>query len=286
MNLSHSIRAVVVAFALIVCSAQAGLSVEKFFPEIEWREVADSLYMAKINDPVYVRSGSRTSVVVKFDSTRYRFEAFHYSSESDRKLLTVEEWMNKTGALVVFNAGQYFEDYEHMGLLVKNGMNLGTKLISKWKGLLVQRLYDHGPSRAKLLDLKFDEADTSGKSYQFAVQSLMLFDRTGARRVRKSDLVANRTILGVDIDGNILLFITEGGYTLWEVGILLKKIGLNVTHAMSLDGGFQSQLAVKTPKLQYVQYGKWAPQAFVAGLAVPGIRLKIPAVIAVFPFRP
>jgi uncharacterized protein YigE (DUF2233 family) len=251
-------------------------------PAIQWKEIQLGLSVAEIQDPVYSRIGSCTTVIVKVDARRYRFEAFQYAAQSLSGPLSVEEWAQETGALMVFNAGQYYENYKHMGLLVKNGTNIGTRLISQWKGLFVENPSQDSVAPVSLLDLDFDKADTSGGTYPFAVQSLMLFDREGTKRVRKSDWIANRTVVATDWEGAVYVFCTEGGYTLWEAAGFIRDLGLGLKHAMTLDGGYQSQLAINTPYFTSVTYGKWAIQGSMSIIPMPGFKMKLPAVIAVF----
>ena len=252
---------------------------------IQWKEIQPGLLVAEIYDPVYNRIGSPNTLVLKIDTVRYRFEAFQFAAHSLERPLSVEEWSKKTGAPVVFNAGQYYENYRHMGLLVKNGSNLGTRLIAQWKGLFVENPSQGNSAPVSLLDLEFDQADTSGGAYSFAVQSLMLFDREGSKRIRKSDWVANRTIVAMDWGNTAYVFCTEGGYTLWELAGFIRELGLGLKHAMTLDGGYQSQLAINTPSLTHAMYGKWAIQGGISLIPMPGFKTKLPAVIAVFPRR-
>ncbi len=252
-------------------------------PSIAWSEAADGVRFGRIEDTTYVRNGSKTSVVLKIDSTKYRFEAFRFGEGDTSDPLTVEEWSGKTGAPVVFNAGQYYESLNPMGLLIKDGLNLGTPFIPNWKGLFVEKESPDGSPCVALLDLKYDTADLTGQSYRFALQSLMLFDRKGDLRVRRSDLVANRTILATGKDGSVFVFYSEGGYTLWEYALFIRDLDLGVEQAIVLDGGYQSQIAVRFPSLSYLAYGKWVPQNSMAGISVPGIRIKLPAIVAVVP---
>jgi len=274
---------VCILFLYIFSLNQNALASDSGADSLQWDEIQSGLHMAVIKDPVYCRVGSKITTVVKIDPERFRFEAFQYSAESLNGPLTIEDWSRKTGAPVVFNAGQYYENLKHMGLLIKNGVNLGTPLISRWKALFVENSAETGSGQVSLLDLEFENADASGRTYSFAVQSLMLFDRTGAKRVRQSDWVANRTILATDWKGMVYVFCTQGGYTLWEAADFIKKLGLQLKHAMNLDGGYQSQLTINTPYFTYTSYGRWVIQGNKTGLSMPGVKLKLPAIIAVFP---
>jgi len=71
---------------------------------------------------------------------------------------------------------------------------------------------------------------------------------------------------------------SEGGYTLYEFAGLLKAAPLRLTHAMSMDGGQEAQLCVRTPRFHYASFGHWDENE---DPAEPGGRVPLPAVIAI-----
>ena len=66
---------------------------------------------------------------------------------------------------------------------------------------------------------------------------------------------------------------SEGGYTLWEFGQLIRRAPLGLSHAMSMDGGREAELCVRAPGFEY---NSFTPTAAGGDQAVP-----LPAVIAV-----
>jgi hypothetical protein len=103
----------------------------------------------------------------------------------------------------------------------------------------------------------------------------MLFDQTGALRIRKSALIANRTAVAEDKDGRLLVFTTEGGYTLHEFARLLRDEPLHLSHAMSMDGGSEARLCVKASGFRYSSFGHWDdgkdPAAAALSVALPAV---------------
>jgi hypothetical protein len=97
--------------------------------------------------------------------------------------------------------------------------------------------------------------------------------------VRKSDRVANRTLVGEDSQGRLLVITSEGGYTLWEMAQLLRAGPLDLTHAMSMDGGAESKMLVKHRDFAWASFGPWD------GEDAGGLRADapLPAVVAVYP---
>jgi len=171
-----------------------------------------------------------------------------------------------------------------MGWFIKDGKNLGTSVVKGWKGLLAAHPTRCGLPTATVIDL--DEHPYSLQSLPFtvAVQSLMLFDARGKLRTRKSNRVANRTVVAEDQRGRILVICTEGGYTLWEMSMLLQEGPLEIRRAMVLDGGFETQMVVCSGSFSYKLYGKWS-SGDSGGWSLPGIRRPLPSVISVDPVR-
>ncbi|MBI4776510.1 MAG: phosphodiester glycosidase family protein [Deltaproteobacteria bacterium] len=249
---------------------------------VRWKQLLPGLFFDHIYDPKYCRKGSRYTAALLIDPSRYKFEAFHFTQSKEQALLDAGQWREYLDALVVFNAGQYYDDLKHMGLLVKDGKNYGTPFNRRWKGLFVQTGESEGLSVARILDLQFLQGDPSGGSYSFAVQSYMLLDHLGNVRIRESERIANRTALASLKDGRIVVLCTEGGYTLHDFTGFIADLDLDLHNAMGLDGGHQAQLVVKTPEFLYETYGSWSSGAPVKNVSIP-IQLRIPAVIAIFP---
>jgi hypothetical protein len=107
-----------------------------------------------------------------------------------------------------------------------------------------------------------------------------LFDRSGGLRVRKSERIANRTVVGVDERGWLVVCVSEGAYTLSDFGLLLMRSPLKITHAMSMDGGLESELVVRAGSLRYATFGDWPPDREPTA---PGALVPLPTVITLEP---
>jgi hypothetical protein len=104
----------------------------------------------------------------------------------------------------------------------------------------------------------------------------MLFDRAGDTRVRRSDRIANRTVVGVDEHGWLVVCVSEGAYTLSDFAEVLTRSPLKLTHAMSMDGGLEAELVVKAPGLRYASFGDWPKDR---DPTAPGALVPLPTVI-------
>ncbi len=247
-----------------------------------WRTPTPGLEVRTMDGGAVTRKGSPAVTVVRVDPSLWRVDVFHHAA-SGEKPADVEAWMQRTGATVMFNAGQYYPNRVPMGLFIKDGKNLGTPILKHWKGLLVaEPAGAPGAPRADILDLQFDAFDPAASPYRTAVQSFMLIDRTGARRVRRSEWHANRTILATDDRARLLVLHTEGACTLWELAGWIHGSDLAIRHALSLDGGFESQLSIQAGSFSYVSRGGWHVDDR-GDHSMPGVRMPLPAAIGLFP---
>jgi hypothetical protein len=133
---------------------------------------------------------------------------------------------------------------------------------------------------AAVLDLTVPEDQGRSTHYAHAVQSMMLFDRRGEVRVRRSERTAPRTVVAMERSGKLIVMVTEGSYTLWDLADLLRNGGWGLVSAMALDGGREANLAVAAGAVRYASY-----QAESDGERDPYFResVTLPAVVAVRP---
>jgi len=233
-----------------------------------WHAIAPGVEFATVRGEPYCRSGSSTIAVLRFDPERIRLRVLHYTSLPGKTPAQIATWLDHTQALAVLNAGQYYPDYSYMGLLVSDGHKVSAKMHPAFQALLVaeprdtskHRRHDgHGdrrPLQAMVLDLDRDTLDMRS-GWSEVAQSFMLFDRQGETRVRRSDQVANRTVVAEDHDGRMVVVTSEGGYTLRDFATVLKEAPLGLTQAMAMDGGHEAQLCVRAGNFRYASFGRW-----------------------------
>ena len=243
-----------------------------------WRMLREGMEFATLRGDPYCRQGSSEIAVLRLDPEIVRLRVHHYTRAADGAPLSIVEWQRHTGALAVFNAGQYYPDLSYMGLLVCDGVRVSRKLHPDFKAALVASPPSGQPA-ARVLDLEREPLDPRAPGWREVAQSFMLFDHGGRLRIRKSDLVANRTVVGQDAKGRILVITSEGGYTLWDFARLLREAPLELSHAMSMDGGYEAELCVSVPPFHYASFGQWKGSGDVSD--APGARVPLPAVITV-----
>ena len=242
-----------------------------------FKSIGPGLEFAFMRGDPYCRSGSSQIAVMRIDPARARLRVHHYTREPDRKPLNILEWRQRTAALAVFNAGQYYPDFSYMGLLLSGGEIVSGRVHPSYQGALVASPIT-GAYRARVLDLATDPINPKTPAWKEVAQSFMLFDRSGKIRTRKSNQIANRTVVAEDRHGRVLVITTEGAYTLHELASLLMASPFHLSHGLSMDGGHEAELCVEAGKFRYASFGPWdgAPDADAVGARVP-----LPAVVSV-----
>lgn len=253
-----------------------------------WHSIAPGVEFATMRGEPYCRSGSSTIAVLRFDPERIRLRVLHYTSLPGKIPAQIATWLDHTQALAVLNAGQYYPDYSYMGLLVSDGHKVSAKMHPAFQALLVAEPRDssrhrghgvrgdHRPLQAMVLDLDRDSLDMRW-GWREVAQSFMLFDREGETRVRRSDQVANRTVVAEDRDGRMVVVTSEGGYTLRDFATVLKEAPLGLTQAMAMDGGHEAQLCVRAGNFRYASFGRW--RAEDQKPAAWDVQVPLPAVV-------
>jgi hypothetical protein len=243
-----------------------------------WRELAPGLEFAIFRGDPYCRRGSAALAVMRLDPERVRLRVHHYTQAKDVEPPDVVQWQRRTQAIAVFNAGQFYPDYAYMGLLASGGRWFSRQPHMGYHAVLVADR--HGPGvGGRVLDLTAIPTAPESLAWNEIAQSYMLFDSAGTLRVRRSERIANRTIVGEDHLGRLVVVVSEGAYTLADIAFVLQNSTLRLRHAMSMDGGRESELVVAHRGFRYASFGQWKstdehPAAVTA-------RVPLPAVITV-----
>ncbi|HEY2954790.1 MAG TPA: phosphodiester glycosidase family protein [Candidatus Eisenbacteria bacterium] len=243
---------------------------------LHWKALRPGLEFTTLSGGPYCRRGSSRIALLRLDPARVSVRVHHFGLAPERRPLDVVEWQRVTHADAVFNAGQFLPDWSYMGLLVCGGQVVSSRLHPTFKAALVAGPLDGG-SAARVLDLEREPLEPDHLRWREVAQSFMLLDRSGRIRVRQSDKVANRTAVGEDRRGRLVVFTTEGGYTLDDLAHLIKGSPLQISHAMAMDGGNEAQLCVAVGSFRYASLGG-RTRAAAAGEPADA---PLPAVISV-----
>jgi phenylalanyl-tRNA synthetase alpha subunit len=217
--------------------------------------------------PIYMVSIGRCYRRDAIDATHYPIFHQFEGLAVDRGLTLAD----LKGTLLHVMRALYGPDRRHLGLLRRQGQDLGGNRHGSWMGVLVFDPREPNLPPATLLDLSRPEDQLLEPRYETAVQSMMLFDRAGEIRVRKTDRIARRSAVALDETGRVLLLVTEGSYTLWETGSLLQESGWGLVQALALDGGNEATLIVNANRVHYRTFENDAESTYPALVTLPSI---------------
>ncbi len=260
---------VAVAVGLFMVSRDAGRP--------HWRALRPGVEFGTLRGEPWCRGGSAAIAALRLDPARVRIRVHHYRRERVTHPPDIVAWQKRTGALAVFNAGQFYPDFSYMGLLVSDGEVVSRRVHPTFRAALVAGPSD-GSRRARVVDLQREPLDPDSLHWDEVAQSFMLFDRSGMVRVRRSDQIANRTVVAEDRAGRLVVLTSEGAYTLWDLAHLLQAAPLQLAHAMAMDGGREAELVVSAGRFRYATFGQWDG---ARGADPEGRRVPLPAVVTV-----
>lgn len=258
---------------------------------IEWKSASDGLDFSRTE--VY-RDDKLVDVIatIKINPEKNKIRVFNGKDETNLKIDFVEDWQKETGALAMINGSQYLEDYSPRALVICDGKQKGPKYNKYARGMLVAepKNLEGKLKKADLLDFEYDSFDYKITPYAQGVQHWpILLDREGKIKVKSTLWQANRTIVAKTKEDEILFMTTEGGYfTLYNIGKFLKESnqrkdnGFNIHTAMNMDGGPSSEMIVKSPDLEYLNYGGFVRHDPKTDGNFYNFKEYIPEVIGVF----
>jgi uncharacterized protein YigE (DUF2233 family) len=251
--------------------------------DLSWDRLADGLFAATWDPEAQCGDEVTRLTFLRIDPARFRFSVYFYRDEKLDQPPAIEEWLRRTRASLVFNAGLFRPDYSYLGILMKEGRRLGGPRHQRWRGLFVAEPTASLERKARVLDLAEDQFSEPHPPFREAAQSLMLFDRQGSPRVRQSEKRARQTVVAEDRDGRIVVIHTSEGASLWALARCLAGRRPELSHAMAMDGGSSSDVAL-SPAVAGDWAGARVPPAWYHLVDLSErAHIPLPAVIGIFP---
>jgi uncharacterized protein YigE (DUF2233 family) len=248
--------------------------------DLQWERLAEGLAVS-VWKPGPSCTDVPASLVTDIDPERYQFSVHFYAQEGLAQPPTITEWQQRTGHLLLFNAGLFRENFAYLGLLYKNGQSLGSRRHMTWQGLFVAEPTVSAGQQARVVDLAEESFDEQRVSYKEAAQALMLLDRAGTIRVRQSGKHAFQTLVAETGRGHILVFKTLDLVTLYDIGQCVRDTLPTIRQVMAMDGGSSSDMLIPESvwKGRDLTHPGW--KSLFAGTTA--LHSPLPAVIGISP---
>ena len=217
--------------------------------------------------------------LARIDPSQHRFSVLH--EPSGKKHL--EDWMRDTGAELIVNASCYDRDGKPATPVVDQGVVSGPPVYVSQHGAFVVKA-----SRGDIRDLKtdewpklFDHAEAGLVSYP------LLLAPDGTKRTVASQWLANRSFIGVDDQGRIIIGTTQSAFfSLDRLADYLRIAIPDLKVALNLDGGPVASQAIAVGTVRRKIHGRWELQAENGNGRLLPIAMfmtaPMPVVIAVF----
>jgi hypothetical protein len=248
---------------------------------LRWRELEPGFDVGELAVNVGGEEVDRL-LLARIDPARFRF-AVHTDPQARRGL---DGWMRSLDAVLVVN-GSYFARTRHPSTpVVSEGRALGPASYDGVHGAFVA-----SRGRAELRDLAgIDWRQTFADAENALVSYPLLLAADGSHRVPAgSGWLANRSFIGEDAEGRIIIGSTKSGFfTLTRLAVFLRDAPIGLTEALNLDGGPVACQGIAINGYRRRHCGLWELQLRPDGSAqvLPASRwtqAPMPIVIAVYP---
>lgn len=249
---------------------------------MEWKTASDGFEAGRL---FALLNGEKVDEIVlaRINPSKFRFEVLNEPSGRRR----LGDWLGETGAALIVNGSYYSPDGRPATPIVNKNTIAGPSDYTSQHGAFAVKGSD-----ARIADLTredwrdlFKGADAGLVSYPLLISPGGSTDRTA-----KSRWLANRSFIGVDDNGLVIIGTTASAFfSLDRLASFLKASPLNLRAALNLDGGPVACLGVALGPVQLRQYGLWEIQVDGAGAKTlpPAIlaAAPMPLVLAVFPLQ-
>jgi hypothetical protein len=247
---------------------------------LEWRTVRDGLEAGEL--AVMADGGEVDRIfLARIDPAKFRFEVRNEPSGD----LDLDTWMKRLGAAAVINGSYYARNGTPATPVVSAGAFLGPSDYDARAGAFVA-----SAAFAGIRDLAQQNwQDAFRDAHDAMVSYPLLVSEDGASRVVASQWLANRSFVGQDVDGNIILGTTaDAFFTLERLAAFLRQAPLRLKLALNLDGGPIACQGISLDGFERRVCGKWeiqASDARVTKLVCQRTceRPPMPIALAVFP---
>jgi hypothetical protein len=246
-----------------------------------WREISSGFDVGEI--PV-IAAGSEVDriLIARVDPARFKF-VVRNAPAGDKHL---DDWMKELNATLVVNGSYFTPDGTPETPIVSEGKPLGPGSYNSTHGAFVS-----SGGSAALRDLAHEDwrivlkdADNALVSYPLLIAP----DGSTSRVPKGSGWLANRSFVGEDRAGRIIIGTTKGAFfSLDRLAEFLKQSPLDLVMALNLDGGPVACQAIHLDDFRRRYCGRWEMQVRSGKpRMLPPWRLMtspMPIALAVFP---
>jgi hypothetical protein len=197
--------------------------------KLEWRMIRDGFEAGELAVVAAGREVDRI-FLARISPAKFRFEVRNEATPAR----SLDAWIRQLGAVLVINGSYYTPHNTPDTPVLSDGTLLGPNTYDARAGAFVA-----SGAFAGIRDLSQQSWQGAFKGGRDAMVSYpLLIAENGASRVVASQRLAKRSFVGQDLDGNIILGTTAGGFfSLPQLAAFLRQAPLSLKLALNLDGG-------------------------------------------------
>jgi len=217
---------------------------------LNWQQIEPGFEVGEL--PVIVRGSEVDRILLaKIDSTRFRF-VIRNRAAGDKD---AGAWLDDLGAVLVINASYFQHDGTPEAPFLSDGALLGPRAYDARHGAFVS-----SAQLTDIRDLANEQWSAAFHGAQDAIVSYpLLVAADGSNRVKADDRwLANRSFVGVDGSGNVVLGTTKDAFfSLNRLAAFLRAAPLGLVKALNLDGGTVACQAIRLDTYRRAFCGQW-----------------------------
>jgi uncharacterized protein YigE (DUF2233 family) len=223
----------------------------------DWQKLAQGLELGIFDASLTSEIGDSKVRVLRIDPQHYRLRLLNASATENGRPLSARQWSQQNGLVAAINASMYQEDYKSSVSLMRTRAHINNPRVSKDMSILAFDRKDDDVPRVKIIDRQCEDFEIWQKKYSTVVQSIRMISCNGKNVWTQQPQKWSTAAIGVDDQDRVLFIHVGSPYSTHDVIDILKKLPLNITRAMYVEGGPQAQLYINIGDHEYEFVGHY-----------------------------
>ena len=220
-----------------------------------WHQLAKGLELGVFASPQRSESGDSLIRVLRIDPKHFRLRLLSASAVKEGRPLTARQWCRQNGLVAAINASMYQTDHKTSVSLMRTKTHINNSRLSKDKTILAFDRQSPEVPRVKIIDRECEDFQTWKKKYGTLVQSIRMISCKGKNVWRQRPQKWSTAAIAVDQQDKILFIHVSSPFSTHDLINSLQQLALNISRAMYLEGGPQSQLYIRHGNKEYNFFG-------------------------------
>ena len=274
MNSAHQIpystlrnwSLIVMLFISTSCEAQSYQidTLNKTSQSIDFVELVSGIEFLQMDAPIQSILGDSKLTILRIDPMHVEFDLYAATANNKQKI-SAQELGDSLDYLVVFNAGMYelSDGFTHRGYL-KSGNHFNNKTLNpSYNSMLALSPTDSTQPHCKLIDLTCESWKSVQPKFSTFAQGPRMIDCNGEPMSwNKKKQSCSMLVASTDEAGRIYLVFSRSPYSHNEMISFLLQLPFPLTKTIYLEGGPETSLYVKTPKMTLSCIGSYVSQTY------------------------